>query len=254
MGTKRNVDMSSTTDTVKIVKTKAKKLLKDDIAPETVAAETATEVSEAEVKTSTAKAKKFVRSHRYVAKRSLVDRTKEYDPASAIELVKKTSYSKFPGTVVADLICREAGDVGSVTLPHSTGKVAKVAIASDELIAQLEKGVIDFEILLSAPAFIPKLAKHAKRLGPKGLMPNPKNGTITAQPEKRKKELEAGAMQVRTDRKFPIAHVVIGKTSMSEKDLLENLTTLTSAFKNKLLKLSLSATMSPGVKVKVEKV
>ncbi len=264
MGTKRNVDMSSTQDTVKIVKSNQKSLTQDDqlsqnqvvdnLRTEDKSADNqASGEDKADQKTAKTAKKKFVRSHRYTAKRSLVDRTREYDAFAAVELVKKTSYSKFVGTITADLVCREAGDQGNVTLPHSTGKVMRVAIASDELIAQLEKGVIDFDILLSTPAFVPKLARHAKQLGPKGLMPNPKNGTITAQPEKRQKELAGGAIQIRTDRKFPVGHVVIGKTSMDTKDLVANINALTTALRDKLVKLTVSATMSPGIKIKVEK-
>ena len=256
MGTKRNVDMSSTQDTVKIVKSDQTGLTQDVSPASDQVAEispVADQISDETTK-KTATKKKFVRSHRYTAKRSLVDRTREYDAFAAVELVKKTSYSKFAGTITADLLCREAGDQGSVTLPHSTGKVMRVAVASDELIAQLEKGVIDFDILLSTPAFIPKIARYAKLLGPKGLMPNPKNGTITAQPEKRQKELAKGALQIRTDRKFPVGHVVIGKTSMDTKNLVANLNALTTALKDKLIKLTISATMSPGVKIKIEKI
>lgn len=193
------------------------------------------------------------RGKRYVTTRSLVDRTLDYPLADAIDLVIKTSYSKFVGTITADLVVKEIGDQGTLTFPHSTGKTIKVEVASDETLAKLEKGVIDFDILLTEPTFVPKLAKYARILGPKGLMPNPKNGTITAQPAKRKKELEAGAVTIKSERKAPLCHVIIGNTKMSKSELLANAETLLTTLKGRVLKITLSATMGPGVKVKVEK-
>lgn len=193
------------------------------------------------------------RGKRYVTTRSLVDRTLDYPLADAIDLVIKTSYSKFIGTITADLVVKEIGDQGTLTFPHSTGKTITVEIASEETLTKLEKGVIDFDILLTEPAFVPKLAKYARLLGPKGLMPNPKNGTITAQPAKRKKELEAGAVTIKSERKAPLCHVIIGNTKMPKSELLANASTLLTTLKGRILKMTLSATMGPGVKVKVEK-
>lgn len=193
------------------------------------------------------------RGKRYVATRSLVDRTLDYPLADAIDLVTKTSYSKFVGTITADLVVREIGDQGTLTFPHSTGKTVNVEIASEATLTKLEKGVIDFDILLTEPTFVPKLAKYAHILGPKGLMPNPKNGTITAQPAKRKKELEAGAITIKSERKAPLCHVIIGNTKMTKSELLVNAGALLTTLKGRVLKMTLSATMGPGVKVKVEK-
>jgi len=193
------------------------------------------------------------RGKRYTTTRSLVDRTIDYPLADAIDLVTKTSYSKFVGTITADLVVKEIGDQGTLTFPHSTGKTITVEIASEETLTKLEKGVIDFDILLTEPAFVPKLAKYARLLGPKGLMPNPKNGTITAQPAKRKKELEAGAVTIKSERKAPLCHVIIGNTKMSKSELLANANALLTILKGRVLKMTLSATMGPGVKVKVER-
>ncbi len=184
------------------------------------------------------------------ATRSQVDKTKLYDPFAAINL-QKLSYSKFDGTITADLLVQELGNQVNLTFPHSTGKTVKVAIASDAVIADIEAGKVEFDVLISSPEFIPKLAKHARVLGPKGLMPNPKNGTITKQPEEKKKELEAGQITLKTEKKQPVMHVSIGKVSMDTKDLVENVQALIEALGNKLLKMTLSASMSPGVKVKI---
>lgn len=234
MGSKKNVDMSENTDQVKV--------LADQQPTETV---------EASQTIKSAKATKVARQRgsKYVAVRSQVDKTKTYDTFAAVELIKKLSYSKFPGTMTADVVVREAGQTASVTFPHSTGRTLRVAIVNDEVIAQIEAGTIDFDILVTEPRYMPKLARHAKVLGPKGLMPNPKNGTITDNPELKKQELEGGKTQLKTEKKAPLMHVSLGKTNMDTKDLVENLNALIAALEGKIVKLSLSATMSPSVKV-----
>jgi len=232
MGAKRNVDMSATETKVKVVKVEEKDK------------EKATKKSVAKTKT---------RSKKYQAKRALIDRTKEYPLKKAVELVKKTSYTKFDGTISASMVFKEVGEQAKLTLPHSTGKSVKVAIASDELIDQIASGKIDFDVLISTPEFVPKLARYARVLGPKGLMPNPKNGTITTNPEKRAKELSAGEITIKTDRKQPVAHVSVGKVSQADKEIIANIQALIKAVTGKLQKLTLSATMSPGIKVKLGK-
>ena len=227
MGAKRNVDMSATDTKVKVVKAEETK-------------ETTKKSQKPQVKT---------RSKKYQAKRALVDRTKEYSLKEAIKLVKKTSYTTFDGSVTASLVLSETGEQARLTLPYSSGKTIKVAVASDEVIDQIAAGKIDFDVLISTPEFVPKLAKHARVLGPKGLMPNPKNGTITTNPQKRVKELSAGEIVIKTDRKQPVAHVTIGKVSQESKELEANLEALIKALTGKLQKLTLSATMSPGIKV-----
>ncbi|MDA1079688.1 MAG: hypothetical protein O2840_03310 [bacterium] len=237
MGSKRNVDMSANNDVVKVV------------ADTSATAETTT--TEGEVTTVVAKKQRGNpgRSKRYIAGRSQVDRTKAYDVFAAIELIKRLSYTKFDGTITADIVVKEGETQVKVTFPHTTGKVLRVAIATDELIADIAAGKIEFDVLISAPAFIPKLAKHARTLGPKGLMPNPKNGTITDKPEAKKKELESGATTVKSERKQPVMHVAIGKVSMETKMLVENTQALIAALDTKAVRMTLSASMSPGVRV-----
>jgi large subunit ribosomal protein L1 len=128
-----------------------------------------------------------------------------------------------------------------------------ITIADDAVIADIEKGKINFDILVAHPSMMPKLSKLARVLGPKGLMPNPKNGTFTPDPEKRKKELEGGAMTVKAEKKAPLVHVVIGKLSQPEKELSANLRALLKAYPaGKVMKCTIAATMGPGVKVRVE--
>lgn len=239
MGSKKNVDMTATTDEVKIVE-------------EVKTQDVASQPGDTQDNKTPVKVKKQARSKKYQAVRAQVDKTKDYDAFSAVELVKKLSYSKFAGSIEAHLIVKEVGATATFAFPHSTGKSIKVAIASDEVLQQIEDGNMDFDVLISTPKFMPKLTKYARVLGPKGLMPNPKNGTLTPNPEVKKKELEAGTMTIKTEKKAPLIHLVIGKTDMDTKDLVENIEALLKAFKGRVTKLSISATMSPGVKVKVD--
>lgn len=234
MAKRQDVDMSANEDVVKIV------------AVDAPAEETAGE----EKATKKAKPTGPARSKKYAAVRSQVDKTKFYDPFAAIELVKRLSYSKFEGTVTIDLVVKEGTTQVDVTMPHSTWKAIRVAIASDELIKEIETGTINFDVLVASRQFVPKLAKLAKILGPKGLMPNPKNGTITDNPEGKKKELEGGKMTFKAEKKQPVMHITIGKTSMDTQALVENLQAVSKALELKLIRMTVSATMSPGVKVK----
>lgn len=240
MGSKKNVDMAATTNEVKIVEAEVKTL------------DSTSQPEESQDNKAPAKVKKQARSKKYQAVRAQVDKTKDYDAFSAVELIKKLSYSKFAGSIEAHLIVKEVGTSVTFAFPHSTGKSIKVAVASDEVLQQIEDGNIDFDVLISTPKFMPKLTKYARVLGPKGMMPNPKNGTLTPNPEVKKKELEAGTMTIKTEKKAPLIHLVIGKTDMETKDLVENIESLLKALKGRVNKLTISATMSPGVKIKID--
>lgn len=203
------------------------------------------------------KAKVRVRSKRYQELRSLVDATKSYPLKNAIELVKKTAKTGFDGSVQMHInintltLPKDKKTLsGMVTLPHGTGKKRVVVVADDELLERVSKGKIDFDVLVAHPSMMPKLAKVAKILGPRGLMPNPKAGTVNADPQKRAKELEGGEMQWKTEADQPIIHQVVGKASFEEKALEENIRALTKAVgTGKIAKLTLNATMGPGIKV-----
>lgn len=238
MGSKKNVDMTATEVEVKTVETEIKESVQTDDV-------------EVKAEKKPAKAKK-VRGKKYQAVRSQLDKSKFYSSKEAVELVKKLSYSKFVGSVEAHVVVKEIGDNVSLALPHSTGKTVKVTIVDAQVLSDIEAGKIDYEILVAHPEFMPKLARFAKVLGPKGLMPNPKNGTLTPNPELKKKELEAGKFNLKTEKKAPLMHLVIGKTDMSGADLVENVEALTKALKGKIVKLSLSPSMGPGIKVLIE--
>ena len=190
------------------------------------------------------------RSKKYVQKRSMVDRTKFYPVSDSIELLKKVSYTSFTGTVRADLLVRDDKLSVDFAFPHATGQTKRVVIATDAVLTDIEAGKLDFDVLVTEPAMMPKLAKFARVLGPKGLMPNPKLGTVTKDPAKKAKELEGGKQVIKTEKAAPLIHVVFGKLDMKDKELVENLETLIKYVNaKKILKLVISATMSPGIKV-----
>jgi large subunit ribosomal protein L1 len=249
MGSKKPVNMTSSPDEIKIVEAEDQEKKKAQ-KEKKVEAEKA---EPAEAKKPSVKKPKKTRSKKYQAVRSKIDRTKAHDPFAGIELVKKLSYTKFPGTITAHLTVKEQGLSKELALPHSTGKTRTIEIASEETIKKIEGGNIDFDVLLATPQMMSKLTKYAPILGPKGLMPNPKNGTLTPNPEQRQKELAGGTMNVRTEKKAPLIHVAIGKTDMETEKLVENLQTLIKAFQQKLTKVVIAATMSPGVKISIEK-
>lgn len=192
---------------------------------------------------------KKTRSRRYQHQRSQVDKTIFYTPEKAIALIKKISRPHHP-TLVADVIYKESRFSTDVSFPHSTGKSIKVAIVDDKLLTQIESGQIDFDVLLSTPEYMPRLAKLARVLGPKGLMPNPKNGTLTPNPAKKQKELSSGTITIKTEKNAPLIHVQFGKIDQPDKELLNNLQALVKTLNlHKIAKLTISSTMSPGVKL-----
>lgn len=252
MSSKKNVDMSATEDVIKVVAS-------PDAPAETAEVATldpATEASKtAKVKAEPKKvtAVKRARSKKYATVRSRVDKTRKYSVAEAVTAIKKLSYSKFDGTLTLDAVAKEIGKFATITLPHATGKSVRVAIVDNAVLADIEAGNINFDVLITAPQYMPKLAKFARTLGPKGLMPNPKNGTVTPKPEMKKAELEKGAFDLKTEKKAPVIHVSVGKVSMDDAALVENIEAVMTTAKGRLLSASLSATMSPSIKLEVVK-
>ncbi len=230
----------------------------EEKASDAPAVETTTEAATVDKKSEKGSRGPKVHGKKYVEMRSKVDFKKLYPVASGVELVKETSFSKFDGTVELHLVLFEHAlsdnkDYrGSVTLPHGTGKTIKVAIADEALIAKVESGTIDFDILVASPSIMPKLAKVARVLGPKGLMPNPKNGTVSPDPEKRAKELAGGSVNFKTEPENPIIHLSVGKVSFDTKKLVDNIqTVLQTIGRTKISRATISATMSPGVKLAI---
>ena len=213
----------------------------------------------------------------------MVEEGKAYTLLEAIALVKKTSYSKFDGTVEThinlDLDLNQPDQNIRITtsIPHGTGKVVRVAVFStgkvkgadlslnDEGITQIETGKVkpkvDFDILAAEPSFMPKLAKIARILGPIGMMPNPKAGTVSENLEKLVAELKKGRVELRCEANAPIVHTKIGKVSFSEDQLKENFETVLKAIKgakpqkvdpNWIKSVFLTSTMGPSIKVLVD--
>jgi large subunit ribosomal protein L1 len=183
-----------------------------------------------------------------------VDPQKKYGIDEAVKLVKSTNITKFASTVTLhlNLVTKDAPTRVELTFPHMAGAAKRVAIVSDELLKDIEAGKIEFDILVTSPAFMPKLAKYAKILGPKGLMPSPKAGTVTPDPEKKAKEFEAGKTVVKAEAKFPLMHVTVGKIDQPEAELVANIKALLEAVKLKnVTKATLASTMSPGIKLQL---
>lgn len=210
-----------------------------------------------------------------------VDATKVYSLAEALDLAVKTSPTKFDASVEVHVRLgvdpRQADQNvrATVALPHGTGKDVKVAVFAPEsdheaakkagadvvgdetFIAQLDKEVVDFDILIATPQYMPRLGKYARLLGPRGLMPNPKSGTVSTDVATAVKEAKAGKVEYRVD-KQAIVHLSIGKVSFGSSKLVDNaqafLTSLASqkpsSIKGTYVKgISLATTMGPGIKV-----
>lgn len=188
------------------------------------------------------------KSYRTIAK--IVDRSKKYFLTDALALLEKLKRSKFDETVELHINTVETGVSGNITLPHGTGKQTRVAIADDDLLTKVALGKIDFDILLAKPEMMPKLARVAKILGPRGLMPNPKNNTITNDPKRLALGFAKGQVYFKTEAKAPIMHLAVGKMSFGGKKLAENIQALIEAIKKeKIRNLTLKSTMSPGIKL-----
>ena len=196
----------------------------------------------------------------------LVDRTTQYDPADAIALVKKTATAKFDETVEVHIRTgcdgrhAEQQIRGAVVLPNGTGKTVKVLVFAKG--AKLdEEGWLDFDVVVATPDMMGVVGRLGKILGPKGLMPNPKAGTVTMDVTKAINDIKAGKIEYRLD-KSNIVHVPIGKVSFTEEALSENYRALMdaimkakpSALKGQYLRsITLATTMGPGVKVSTAK-
>ena len=220
------------------------------------------EVSKGETKKAE-KRKERVRSKNYQTVAQIVDRNKKYSLSEGLSLLEKLKRSKFDETVELHINTTETGVSGSITLPHGIGKAIRVAIADpspsadgsgqvDDLLKKIEQGIIEFDVLLATPAAMPKLARVAKILGPRGLMPNPKNETLVKDPQKAAENFKKGQMNFKTEAKAPIMHLTVGKMSFGSKKLSENIETLIDAIKKeKIRNVTLKSTMSPGIKIQL---
>ena len=226
------------------------------------------------------------RGKKYTEAAKQVDRSVLYDPAEAVALIKKASTAKFDETL--ELHIRTGCDGrhaeqqirGAVVLPNGTGKTVKVLVfakgdkvneaeaagadyvGGDELIPKIQnEGWLDFDVVVATPDMMGIVGRLGKILGPKGLMPNPKAGTVTMDVTKAINDIKAGKIEYRLD-KTNIVHVPVGKLSFTDEKLLENFNAIMdaiikakpSAVKGQFLRrVTLASTMGPGVKVIVAK-
>lgn len=217
--------------------------------------ETAKEATKKSKKKSAKKVvKKTVRSKAYLAKVEIVDKSKKYSVIDAVELVKKLSFSKFDGTVNLAIKLEKAKKAedairGTIKLVHGTGKKQKVEIVTEELIEKIKKGAVDFDILVATPSMMPKLGPLAKVLGPKGKMPNPKDGTVVDDPKLVIEDLSERIVRYRTDAGRNI-HMPVGKVSWDSAKLVENIEqALKSLSRLRRESVTISPTMGPGVRI-----
>ncbi len=223
------------------------------------------------------------RSKRYEQLSTIYEQKKAYSLADALELLKKFGNAKFDETV--ELIANIGVDPkqadqqvrGTVSLPHGTGKKIRVivfaqgeklleaekagadAVGGDDLVKRIQDGWLDFDIALATPDMMKVVSKLGKVLGPRGLMPNPKSGTVTFDLSKAISDFKAGKIEYRVDRNAGI-HVLVGKISFAQEALKENILTVMTAImrarptaaKGQYLKSAyLATTMSPGIKLDI---
>ena len=223
---------------------------------------------------------------RYVESAKLVDRANLYDVDEAVSILKKTASAKFDETIEAHIRLgvdgRHADQQvrGAVVLPHGTGKTVRVLVfakgdkvaeaeaagadfvGGDELVPRIQKeGWLDFDVVVATPDMMGVVGRLGRILGPKGLMPNPKAGTVTMDVTKAINDIKAGKIEYRLD-KSNIIHVPIGKASFTEEQLADNFHTLIGAInkakpaaaKGQYLKsVVVSSTMGPGIKLNTVK-
>ncbi|MEV0701478.1 50S ribosomal protein L1 [Saccharopolyspora sp. NPDC050389] len=221
------------------------------------------------------------RSKAYQQAAELIDRARLYAPTEAAELAKKTAKVKYDATVEVALRLgvdpRKADQMvrGTVNLPHGTGKTARVivfavgdkaaeaeaagadAVGSEDLIERIQGGWLDFDAAIATPDQMAKVGKIARVLGPRGLMPNPKTGTVTPNVTKAITEIKGGKINFRVDKQANL-HFIIGKVSFDTEKLVENYTAALdeilrakpSASKGRYLKkVTFTTTMGPGIPV-----
>jgi len=191
-----------------------------------------------------------VRGKKYQEAKKKIDSKIKYDIKEAIKLLKQVSLAKFNGTVEAHLNVLEKGLGGETELPYFQAKAKKVVVFDDSIAENLKSGKIDFDVLLATAADMPKILPFAKLLGPKGLMPNPKNGTLVTDPKEALANFSGNALHYQTEKDSPIIHTVIGKLDQPDEELVANFQALIKAINpSKIKKAVLKSTMSPGIKV-----
>jgi len=193
------------------------------------------------------------RGKKYQKAKAKVGQSTIFSLPEAIKLLKEIGQeSKFDQTVEVHLNLLVKGLSGEVTLPHFQGKQRKVVIFDEKLAEEIKLGKVNFDVLIATPADMPKVLPLAKVLGPKGLMPNPKTGTVSADPKKAIEKFNSGALYFKTEKDFPLIHQSIGKLKQPQEELIANLETLLKAINPKnISKAVIKSTMSPAIKISV---
>jgi large subunit ribosomal protein L1 len=220
---------------------------------------------------------------KYTEAANLVESERRYEIAEAAELLPKLSISKFDGTVEAHLRLgvdpRHADQLvrGTVVLPHGTGKTTRVIVfaqgekaqealragadevGGDDLVKRIDDGWFDFDVAIASPDMMGTVGRLGKKLGPRGLMPNPKSGTVTFDIERAVSEIKSGRIEFKVDR-AGIVHVPVGRASFTPEQLAANVATLVDAINRAkpsgakgtyMRTLTLAPTMGPGVRVDI---
>lgn len=225
----------------------------------------------------------MAKSKKFQAAANLVDKTTIYSLDQAISLAKQTSISKFDGTVEVafrlNLDPKKAEQMlrGSIVLPAGTGKTQKVLVITNtkqkaaetakvdffggkEIIEKIQKGWLEFDVIIATPEMMPELGKIGKILGPKGLMPTAKLGTVTLDVEKAISDVRKGKIEYRVDKNGNI-HTILGKVSFSDEALKKNYLAILSTLRKVkpatikgayIKNISISTTMGPGIKIAIE--
>ena len=219
-----------------------------------------TETAKVQDKAEEKKEKKIIkkiqvkaRGKNYQKAKKLVAADKKYTLAESLELLKKMKYAKFDEAVELHMNLNKKGLRGEVSLPNSIGKDTRAVIVNQKVLDDIENGIIAFDVLIAEPNFMPKLAKHAKILGPRGLMPSPKTGTISTKPEEVLKKYTGGFLKWKSEADAPLLHQMVGRISYDDKKIAANIKSLVEAVgKAQIESLVIKTSMSPAVKVEVE--
>lgn len=224
------------------------------------------------------KGKAKYRSVKYKEAAQKSEKSKKYPLAEAIDLAKQTSYSKFDGSLEMHLSTNAKNIRGLISLPFASGKKLKILafgppslkasdgqgkeleelgaeIGDDEKLNEIIRGVTGFDVIVTTAEWMPKLARAAKVLGPRGLMPSPKNGTITSDLKKAVTEIQSGKVEYKTQKDSQVIHLTLGKVSQPTDEVVQNTKILFNAIgKTRIKKAVISPSMGIGVKVELSSI
>lgn len=214
-------------------------------------------------KASQKKGKAKYRSVKYKEASEKVEKSKRYSVSEAFDLAKQSSYSKFDGSLEIHLATNSKNIRGLVSLPFASGKKLKILafgkgaeqsgadiVGDDEKLNEIIRGITGFDVIVTTAEWMPKLARAAKVLGPRGLMPSPKNGTITNDLKKAVDEIQSGKVEYKTEKGGQAIHITLGKVSQNTDEVVQNTKILFNAIgKTRIKKAVIAPTMGMGVKI-----